>query len=1120
MLYCCWRCEAGKQTSRQVIGLPHPRGKMKLMCCTIRSIAWAAVLMVALLKAEDTRAANILGLFPISSRSHNNVYSTITRALAQRGHRFTVVTSQPLDSPPPNYQQIDVGHLVNHLIGFNDTKETGPLKLFSKLGDMIDDICGVLKYEKVHDLIKNGGEKNFDLIIMSNFFSECFYPFGHIYKVPIVMISPSGAMPSTYSAIGNFRLPSFYAEPLIGYSDTMNFKERLLNTMLFVGFSGFYKYYIQGKMEIVMREAFGEDTPSISELEQHVSLALLNNHFALNQARSTVPSMVEVGGLHIKPPKELPKDLKTYLDGAGKEGVLYFSLGSVLKSANLADEKRNAFVTAFSKLKQKVLWKWEGKSPIPGQSKNVRTEKWLPQQDVLAHPNVKAFMTHGGLLSFQEASNRGVPLIGIPHFADQQANMQRVADLQVGVKLDANNLTADNILSAINEVLGNPAYSKNMKKLQSIVADQKDDPLERAIYWIEYVMRHNGAKHLKPAVFYLHWTQAYMLDVLLVIAAVVSLVTISSLWILSKLLKKLCSCKGKEQKSEKKTQVFFYIRDLTLNSIESDNTFYSTATITLLMTATRIASLHKDMKAKRWLCNSALAILFIFLNVDFASSANILALFPVCSRSQTQVYTKITTSLAARGHSITVVTSQPLASPPQNYRQIDVLDIVAPHFNVFNVASDVGILESIGKLKKISVDVCRDVLQREEIKELKTYNGKKKFDLILISSFFGECYYSFAHIHDAPIVLISPGGPIGNTHVAVGTAPLPSYFAEPFIGYNDRMNLKERIVNTLGHFAFSLFYKNFFQRQLEQEMRAAFGEDTPSISELEERVSLVVLNHHFSLNQARTIVPCLVEAGGLHIEAPKELPKDLKDFLDGAGKEGAIYFSLGSHLRSSNFSKETTAELIAAFSSLKQTVLWKWEGDGPLPGQPENLKVEKWLPQQDVLAHPNVRLFITHGGLLSFQEAANRGVPLIGIPYYGDQVMNVNRMLDLKVGVKLEPKNITTSSLLDAIDQVLGNPEYAENMKRLQSIVTDQKDHPLDRAIYWIEYVLRHDGAKHLKPAAFYLHWSQICLLDVLSVIVVIPSILMVIFFLVLSKIIKKCRTSRRKVTNAEKKAQ
>ena len=41
-----------------------------------------------------------------------------------------------------------------------------------------------------------------------------------------------------------------------------------------------------------------------------------------------------------------------------------------------------AFLESFSKLKQRVLWKWETDS-LPGQPSNVKLGKWLPQSDIL-----------------------------------------------------------------------------------------------------------------------------------------------------------------------------------------------------------------------------------------------------------------------------------------------------------------------------------------------------------------------------------------------------------------------------------------------------------------------------------------------------------------------------------------------------------------------------------------------------------------------------------------------------------------------------------------------------------------------------------------------------------------
>jgi len=72
-----------------------------------------------------------------------------------------------------------------------------------------------------------------------------------------------------------------------------------------------------------------------------------------------------------------------FLDEA-PDGVIYFSMGSNLKSSQMPEEKKQAFLEAFYKLKQRVLWKWETDS-LPGQPGNVKLGKWLPQSDILGN---------------------------------------------------------------------------------------------------------------------------------------------------------------------------------------------------------------------------------------------------------------------------------------------------------------------------------------------------------------------------------------------------------------------------------------------------------------------------------------------------------------------------------------------------------------------------------------------------------------------------------------------------------------------------------------------------------------------------------------------------------------
>ncbi|RZB38780.1 UDPGT and/or Glyco tran 28 C domain containing protein, partial [Asbolus verrucosus] len=146
---------------------------------------------------------------------------------------------------------------------------------------------------------------------------------------------------------------------------------------------------------------------------------------------------------------------------------------------------------------------------------------------------------------------------------------------------------------------------------------------------------------------------------------------------------------------------------------------------------------------------------------------------------------------------------------------------------------------------------------------------------------------------------------------------------------------------------------------------------------------------------------------------------DLQIVLDNA-KNGVIIFSLGTNVRSDKLGKEIQTEILDAFSKIRETVIWKFESE--IENLPKNVLVRKWLPQNDILGHPNVKLFIGHGGALSTQETIFHGVPMIAIPFIVDQHINTKLIVKKQIGVHVEFRHITSNYLLNKIREVLDNP--------------------------------------------------------------------------------------------------
>ena len=75
---------------------------------------------------------------------------------------------------------------------------------------------------------------------------------------------------------------------------------------------------------------------------------------------------------------------------------------------------------------------------------------------ILEHENVKAFVTHGGLMSTLEAIHYAVPMVGLPLFGDQKYNMEIYESKKIAVSLDYHNITEEKLTSALNTVLKDP----------------------------------------------------------------------------------------------------------------------------------------------------------------------------------------------------------------------------------------------------------------------------------------------------------------------------------------------------------------------------------------------------------------------------------------------------------------------------------------------------------------------------------------------------------------------------------------------------------------------------------------------------------------------------------------
>lgn len=77
---------------------------------------------------------------------------------------------------------------------------------------------------------------------------------------------------------------------------------------------------------------------------------------------------------------------------------------------------------------------------------------------ILVHPKVKLFMSHGGLLGINEAVYAGVPILGIPIFADQSTNVNSLKRLGAAEILNYDKISKELVLEKMMQILSNARY--------------------------------------------------------------------------------------------------------------------------------------------------------------------------------------------------------------------------------------------------------------------------------------------------------------------------------------------------------------------------------------------------------------------------------------------------------------------------------------------------------------------------------------------------------------------------------------------------------------------------------------------------------------------------------------
>ncbi|KAI6180737.1 putative UDP-glucuronosyltransferase ugt-48 [Aphelenchoides besseyi] len=293
---------------------------------------------------------------------------------------------------------------------------------------------------------------------------------------------------------------------------------------------------------------------------------------------------------------------------------------------------------------------------------------------------------------------------------------------------------------------------------------------------------------------------------------------------------------------------------------------------------------------------------------------------------------------------------------------------------------------------------------------------------------------------------------------------------------NPISSLADRAVNAIMFWRTNLKMK---PRPVWKVMQKLVSPNFPSSEEIMRRVDFVWLNTNKFINFPRSLPAKVKQIGGIGMETLQKLDQTFTDIFDRASK-GVILVSFGSIVNTDHVKPEIRDAFLDAFGQFPHyQFVWKvTNANGNnlthlTSAHYKNVHAVNWMNQPSILAHPHTVAFISHmgsksnftserqelnamfTGLNSLNEAARFGVPVVSIPFFADQPFNTAVIVKRKLGVFVDRRHITTSTVADAIRTILEDPSYLKVAKEVSLKMADDPFSLRDVFVRHVEFSAR-----------------------------------------------------------------
>ncbi|GMT12095.1 hypothetical protein PFISCL1PPCAC_3392, partial [Pristionchus fissidentatus] len=399
---------------------------------------------------------------------------------------------------------------------------------------------------------------------------------------------------------------------------------------------------------------------------------------------------------------------------------------------------------------------------------------------------------------------------------------------------------------------------------------------------------------------------------------------------------------------------------------------------------------------------------------------------------------------------------------------------------------------------------CKAVLDDVQlIERLKN----EHFD-VMIAQHFDMCGVGLVElIKPKSYIATASSFPFGQQHEEFGLPVARSYDPAMFTTHLDVHSTWSRALNIYADY---LWRFNFYIPRIEIDalFQARFGPKFPSVMEIGAGSAYVFVNSEPLIDYAVPTITKVIHIPGIGAKEPKELDAEWEAIL--TRRPRSILLSFGSMVKSIYLPHQIKMSFIEAIKAFPDiTFIWKYEDDDDftknIGSKVGNLLLTKWMPQVDILNHPNLRAFITHGGMGSTQETALRGVPGIFVPLFGDQPRNAGMMEFNQLGKVMDKFELMNSTkFIEVITEVLENKSYYKNAKRISAMLRKKPFSSREQLIKYTEFAAEFGASPALRPQSHDMNFVEYNNLDIIVAMAFLLGSLIFVSFCFVRTIVTK----------------